>query len=122
VAWQSCVIDTGSNNELMILDLQRVIVIDGRMYMSPHRAALLVGASDKALRRCARRAATWYGASLDVVKHGGHSLIEERDVLVLAEVNQKFPVGNGPLPRIRREEMRAYAERVRAKLTPAPSQ
>jgi hypothetical protein len=102
--------------------VQRVIDLNGKLYVCPYRAAEHVGISYKVLRAYARRASSWFGMPLDVVKHGGRGrlLIDERDVFVLAAVNREFPVGKGPIPRAKREQMCQYSERIRAKLMPAP--
>jgi hypothetical protein len=100
--------------------MERAIAIEGKIFVCPRRAAPLVGVTHPTLAACARRGSSWFGMPLETAKLGEHVLLEERQCFVLAAVNREFPVSKGPIPRARREQMRQYAERVRAKLMPAP--
>jgi hypothetical protein len=99
--------------------VERVIPMNGRIFLCPERAAAITGVTSASLMRWAKRAFTSYGYPLNVVRLQGHRLIEERDVRVIARVQRDFPVRcGGPGPRQRQEAMKAYAEQLRAAVRP----
>jgi hypothetical protein len=99
--------------------VERVIPINGTIFLCPHRAAKITGLASSCLLDWAKRAFTSYGYPLNVVRLQGHRLIEERDVRVIARVQRDFPIRcGGPGPRQRQEAMKAYAEQLRAAARP----
>lgn len=97
--------------------VQQPIPIKGGFFYSPERASEIIGLSHDTLFNWARAKVTKYGHPLNVVKHRGHRLIDERDRYAMAAVQKDFPIGRGRIPTDRREQMKRYAAQVRAKLT-----
>lgn len=97
--------------------VQQPIPISGGFFYSPERASEIVGVSNRTLFIWAKAQITSYGFPLNVIEYQNHRLIDERDVHVLAAVQKDFPVGGGPIPTNKREQMKRYAAQVRAKLT-----
>ena len=99
--------------------MQETIPISGGFFHCPNRAAAIVALPESTLWRWAKARSTGYGHLLNVVEHQGHLLIDERDVHAVAAVQKDFPIGKGPIPPDRREQMKNYAAQVRAKLAPS---
>ena len=98
--------------------MQETIPISGGFFHCPNRAAEIVGLAETTLVRWAKSRSTGYGHPLNVVEHQGHWLIDERDVHAVAAVQKDFPIGKGPISPDRRGQMKNYAAKIRAALTP----
>jgi hypothetical protein len=94
------------------------IAISGGFFRSPERASMIAGLDHRTLYRWTKSKVTSYDHPLNVVEYHGHSLIDERDVFVVAAVQKEFPLARGPIPPDRREQMKRYAAQVHATLTP----
>jgi hypothetical protein len=97
--------------------VQQPIPISGGFFYTPERASELAGLSNQTLFNWAKAHVTSYGYPLNVIEHQNHRLIDERDVHAIAAVQKDFPLGGGPIPTNKREQMKRYAAQVRAKLT-----
>jgi hypothetical protein len=97
--------------------VQQPVAIHNGFFFTPEAAAEITGLSHDTLFNWSRAGATKYGHSLNVVKHRGHRLIDERDCYAMAAVQKDFPIGKGRIPADRRAQMRRYAGEVHAKLT-----
>lgn len=101
--------------------MQRVVALQKGIFVCPDRAAAIARLAPDCLFRWARDATTSYGYRLSVIPHGGHRYINEIDVRVIAKIQQDFPVRRGgPGSKRRQAEMKEFAERLRASLTPTP--
>lgn len=96
--------------------MQQPIPIDEGFFYTPVRASAIAGLSVATLFSWTQDRCTSYGHPLNVVEHQDRRLIDERDVYVVAAVQKDFPIGKGPVPPDRREQMKSYAAQVRAKL------
>jgi len=97
--------------------VQQPIPIQNGFFYSPERASEIVGLSNWTLFKWAKDQVTQYGYSLNTVKHQRHNLIDEIDVHVMAAVQKDFPRGRGHIPAGKRDQMKRYADQLRAKLT-----
>jgi hypothetical protein len=97
--------------------VQQPLAIHGAFFFTPEAACEITGLGRNTLARWMDAKASAYGHPLTVVKHQGRRLLDERDVHTLAAVQKDFPVGRGPIPPDRRDQMKRYAAQVRAKLT-----
>jgi hypothetical protein len=97
--------------------MQQPIELNGGFYLHTDRAGEITGLPATTTWRWAMRSVTSYGFALNVTKHQGHVLVDERDVYAIAAVQRDFPLARGgPGSRDRREAMKRYADRVRATL------
>jgi hypothetical protein len=92
--------------------------INGGFYSCAHRVAADAGITHDTVENWLRRQMTSYGYSLTVTTHRGQRLLEETDITVIGAVQQAFPLTGGADRKHRREQMRQYAERLRATLKP----
>jgi hypothetical protein len=98
--------------------VQQPIPLNGRFFYSPERASEIIGLNHATLFRWAEAQVSQYGHPLNTVKYQQHNLIDEIDVHVMAAVQRDFPRGRGHIPSAKREQMKRYAARVHATLTP----
>lgn len=96
-----------------------VIPIDDGFFHCPTRASKIAGLGVTTLFNWTQARCTSYDLPLNVIDYEGRSLIDERDVHTLAAVQKEFPLGKGPIPPDRRQQMRLYAAKIRATLTPS---
>jgi hypothetical protein len=100
--------------------MQSPILVQRGFFVCPNQAALTVGLTGHCVWTWAKRQVTSYGFPLRVVKHRGHIFIAEEDVRVLERVNRDFPLARGgPGDQKRREQMKQFAERLRAAMMPS---
>ena len=87
-------------------------------FICANQAAEVIGVGSTSVHRWACRQVTPYNFPLRVVKHGGHNFIAEADVRIAEQVQREFPMPHGRLTSARREQMKRYAEILRAAMTP----
>lgn len=98
--------------------MQQPIQIEGGFFVCSPRAAAIAGLPQQTLWRWASAQVTGYGYALKTLEHRGHLLIDERDVYVVAGVQQALPIPKGRLPRAKRDAMKRLADKFHATLHP----
>jgi hypothetical protein len=99
--------------------MQPRIPMHGAFFLCANYAASVVGLDPRCIWAWAKRKTTSYDFPLRVVEQGGHIYIAEADVRVAERVQREFPLLRGRIKHQRREEMKAYALRLRT-LNPGP--
>ena len=103
-------------NNPMSRIVQNVIPAENKLWMCPEAAAVVVGLSNECIRKWVRRGCSSYGYPIRTIAIHQRRMVDEVDVRVLAATQRQYALGKGPLPSGRREELRSFAFRLRAKM------